>query len=68
MIALLGRLAQRGKDVCIFKVGVVFEDFLMTRPGSQQAKHILDANAQAADAGSSATLARLSRRKESQTR
>ena len=56
---MFGCITQRGENIRVFKVGVVFENFLMGRTSCQKAEHILDADAHAANARFSTAFPRL---------
>lgn len=51
-----GGIFKRREDVLLFKIGIVFEDFLMSGARAEQSEHVADANPQSADAGPRAAL------------
>src|SRR6266481_5626945 len=61
MIALSRRVFERGGNVSGFEQGVIFENFLAAGAGGQEVEHLLDADAQAPEAGTPAALARIDR-------
>src|ERR1019366_4756395 len=58
-VALTRRVFERGGDVAGFQQRVIAENFLAARPGGEQGEHVLDADAQAAQAGTASALVRI---------
>jgi len=61
MVALAGRVFKRGRNVAGFEHWIIFENLLASGACGQQVKHILDADAQAAQARAPAALIRVDR-------
>ena len=59
MIALAGRVFERGSDVSVLEEGIIREYLLARGAGGQQIEHVFDPYAKPPQAGPPAALARI---------
>ena len=57
MVAVAGRVFERGGDVAVFEQRIILKDFFTRRPRRQEVQDVFDPDAQPAKAGPPAALA-----------